>query len=79
MCLSLLAGQYEDATPGNSTWETGDWNGDGDFDTSDLVAAFQAGNYVSPAALLDIAAALDWLFDQNLHNIDHLIEKAKKR
>lgn len=39
------AGQYEDATVGNSTWETGDWNGDGDFDSSDFVAAFQAGGY----------------------------------
>ncbi len=39
------AGQYEDGTPGNSTWATGDWSGDGDFDTSDFVVAFQAGGY----------------------------------
>jgi hypothetical protein len=39
------AGQFEDRVPGNSTWETGDWDGDGDFTTSDLIAAFQQGGY----------------------------------
>jgi hypothetical protein len=29
----------------NSTWATGDWNGDGDFNTSDFVLAFQVGAY----------------------------------
>ncbi|MCA9148697.1 MAG: PEP-CTERM sorting domain-containing protein [Planctomycetales bacterium] len=29
----------------NSTWSTGDWNGDGEFTTSDLVVAFQDGGY----------------------------------
>jgi hypothetical protein len=29
----------------NSLWEEGDWSGDGDFDSSDLVLAFQAGVY----------------------------------
>ncbi|MCA9200264.1 MAG: PEP-CTERM sorting domain-containing protein, partial [Planctomycetales bacterium] len=29
----------------NSTWGTGDWNGDGEFDTSDMVLAFQDGGY----------------------------------
>ncbi len=41
----FAAGQYEDATPGNSTWETGDWDGDGDFTTTDLVVAFREGGY----------------------------------
>jgi hypothetical protein len=41
----LTSGQYEDATPGNSTWATGDWNGDGDFTTSDFVTALQGGGY----------------------------------
>jgi hypothetical protein len=41
----FTAGQYEDATPNNSTWATGDWNGDGDFGTPDFVAAFTAGGY----------------------------------
>ncbi len=39
------AGQYEDATNGNSTWATGDWNGDADFNTGDFVEAFQRGGY----------------------------------
>jgi hypothetical protein len=39
------AGTYEDGLPGNSTWETGDWNGDRNFTSSDLVLAFQDGGY----------------------------------
>jgi hypothetical protein len=41
----LSGGQYEDATAGNSSWETGDWNGDADFDTGDLVFALSQGGY----------------------------------
>jgi hypothetical protein len=41
----FISGQFEDATPGNSTWATGDWNGDGDFTTADFVAAFVEGGY----------------------------------
>ena len=32
-------------TAGNSTWATGDWNGDAEFDFGDLVLAFQDGGY----------------------------------
>lgn len=39
------AGQYEDGTPGNSSWRTGDWNGDGDFGSGDFVVAFQDGGF----------------------------------
>ena len=39
------AGQYEDNTPGNSDWQSGDWDGNGDFDTGDLTAAFADGGY----------------------------------
>ncbi len=39
------AGQFEDATAGNSTWATGDWNGDGDFGSGDFVLAFQSGGF----------------------------------
>lgn len=46
----FIPGQYEDKTPGNSTWATGDWDCDGDFTTGDLVLAFQKGSY-SPAAV----------------------------
>lgn len=41
------AGQFEDAIAGNSTWSQGDWDGDGDFTTSDLVFAFQMGGYMT--------------------------------
>lgn len=34
------AGEYEDAIIGNSTWSDGDWNGDREFGSGDLVAAF---------------------------------------
>lgn len=44
--LTLLAGEYNDDIPHNSTWYDGDWNWDGDFDVLDLVAALQAGSYV---------------------------------
>ena len=37
--------QYEDAIEGNSTWERGDWDGNGDFETGDLVRAFQDGGF----------------------------------
>ena len=46
-------GEYEDDTPGNSTWEEGDWNGDGDFNTSDFVKAFAAGTYEIAPAIAD--------------------------
>jgi hypothetical protein len=41
-------GEYEDAIDDNSTWSEGDWNGDGDFNSSDLVLALQSG-YVAAA------------------------------
>ena len=37
--------EYEDAIDLNSTWATGDWNGDGDFTSRDLVFAFGDGGY----------------------------------
>ncbi len=41
----FAAGEYEDTVVGNSVWETGDWSGDMEFDTSDMVLAFQKGGY----------------------------------
>ena len=32
----FVAGQYEDEFEGNSTWATGDWNGDGEFTSFDF-------------------------------------------
>ena len=41
----MQAGQYEDSLAGNSTWATGDWDGDLEFLSSDFVLAFQSGSY----------------------------------
>ncbi len=41
----LIAGEFEDNILGNSRWASGDWNGDAEFDISDLVLAFQDGGY----------------------------------
>ena len=58
-------GKYEDGIPSNATFDEGDWNGDGDFDSADLVHAFQAGHYSRSAeSAAAIAAAVDWLFDE---------------
>ncbi len=47
----LSAGQYEDAIDGNSTWATGDWDGNADFNSSDFVTALAAGGYeIGPRA-----------------------------
>jgi hypothetical protein len=39
------AGQYEDEISQNSVWSTGDWNGDGDFTSSDFIGPFQEDAY----------------------------------
>ena len=52
------------AIAGNSTWAEGDWNCDGDFNSGDFVAAFQAGGYVAaarPAALSALTAG--WSYE----------------
>jgi probable HAF family extracellular repeat protein len=41
----FVAAQYEDGVFGNSTWSTGDWNGDLEFSSSDIVLAFQDAGY----------------------------------
>ncbi|MCA9171058.1 MAG: hypothetical protein KDB23_25470 [Planctomycetales bacterium] len=41
----LNAGEYEDAIDGNSTWATGDWSGDREFNSADFVLAFQDGGF----------------------------------
>jgi hypothetical protein len=45
--LSELAGGDEQAS-----WADGDWNGDHEFDSLDLVAALQTGRYGQAAAWL---------------------------
>ena len=39
-------GEYEDEIPINSNWADGDWDGNQDFDSSDLVFALQRNRYV---------------------------------
>ena len=41
----FASGEYEDGIPGNSSWTTGDWDGNFEFDSGDLVAAFSIGGY----------------------------------
>ena len=41
----LAAGEYEDGVPGNSTWQDGDWDGDADFISDDLIIALADGGY----------------------------------
>ena len=43
----FIAGEYNDSLVHNSTWSTGDWNGDREFTSDDIVAAFTAGGYLA--------------------------------
>ncbi len=60
----FIAGEYEDNIPGNSTFEEGDWDGDGDFTTADFVLVLAAGTYhelamaIGATRVSDIAEAL---------------------
>ena len=72
----FAAGEYEDGVANNSNWPTGDWNCDGDFDSTDLIVAFQYGGYnplARPAALdalanRDLALLAAQWFNQNPEN-----------
>jgi hypothetical protein len=39
----FVVGEYEDNVADNSCWKDGDWDLDGEFNPSDLVAAFEHG------------------------------------
>ena len=45
--------EYENDVVGDSTWGDGDWNCDGEFTTSDLVFALQAGGFQAEARPVD--------------------------
>ena len=48
-CASVFQwGEHEDTIEDNSGWAEGDWNGDGDFDSSDFSFAFGEGGYDQP-------------------------------
>lgn len=45
MILVLETGEYEDELQANSTWATGDWSGDREFDSADFITALQWEGY----------------------------------
>jgi hypothetical protein len=45
LVLVMQEGEYEDQTAGNSTWADGDWDGDADFTSKDLITAIADGGY----------------------------------
>ncbi len=57
MVAIFVVGEYEDGIDGNSTWAEGDWDGDSDFDSADLVLAFRSGGFSAaamPSRLVDL-------------------------
>lgn len=62
--LAVIAsrGEYRDALAENSTWASGDWDGDDEFAPSDLILAFQEGAFtggsVSSASSASARAAV---------------------
>lgn len=48
------AGQYEDRIAANSSWETGDWNGDREFTSGDVLAAFQQNGFSANARVASV-------------------------
>ena len=54
----MQAGKFEDDIPNNASYEEGDWDGDGDFTSSDLVFVFQAGTYQDEAVAALPGAAI---------------------
>jgi len=47
----FAASEYEDGVAGNSGWRTGDFNGDKEFDSQDIVFIFSRGGYTLIPAL----------------------------
>ena len=45
LITALVAGEYEDNLLANSTWTEGDWDGNREFESTDLVVAFRDGGY----------------------------------
>ncbi len=60
MIAVFIVGEYEDTVAGNSTWSEGDWNGDGEFDSGDMITAFVAGGYEQPAGVQAVALGETW-------------------
>jgi len=57
----FVFGTYEDQIPLNSHWQSGDWSGDLEFSSSDLILAFQQAGYeqgVRPPRGAELARAV---------------------
>ncbi|MCA9172072.1 MAG: trypsin-like serine protease, partial [Planctomycetales bacterium] len=57
MVQVFQAGQYEDGLLANSTWATGDWNGDREFDTRDFIFALQHSPFDTSSGAATLATA----------------------
>ena len=55
----FAAGKYEDGLASNATFAEGDWDGDGDFTSQDIVFAFTQGHFT----VSELAAVADPLHD----------------
>lgn len=51
-------GEYRDTLAKNSTWASGDWDGDDEFTSDDLILAFQGGDFTAPASSASARAAV---------------------
>ena len=60
LIMVLEAGEYEDGIEGNSSFAEGDWNGDGDFNSNDLIFAFVSGSYSVAAKLTQANLIRAW-------------------
>ena len=68
LIIVFQAGEYEDEQVLNSTYATGDWNGDGEFTSRDIVFVFVQGGFPATAPvpaiyISEFSAANDTFFD----------------
>lgn len=67
LVLAFSQGTYNDNRVANSSWSSGDWDADGEFDSADLIVAFQDGGYGMGSRLAAVSvtvpepAGLTWL------------------
>ncbi|MCA9150358.1 MAG: CotH kinase family protein [Planctomycetales bacterium] len=66
----MQAAEFEDGIANNSTWEEGDWNRDGEFDSRDFVLAFMINTFVGDDAPAARAASMMSLQDEALQNVE---------
>lgn len=69
----MVAGELNDDLVGNSTWERGDWNNDGEFDWDDLNLAIGLGGYEDPTAVFPDLASFDVSGDGQVDSVDQML------